>query len=138
MAESSPILIPVYSKFTKVRQIGEYEFELPDPPNKKDILNYRTVTSNQRIERIIDEKKYYSLTTEKEQFDYYNQIQDYCEKGIWLYNNGNLEYLTGRHFFYLNVYYSMGYYMQWTDSDRDFFYFWDLVEKESEKEIMKF
>lgn len=131
MADSPYILIPTYNKFTPVRQIGEYEYQLPDPPNKKDILNSRIVQANQKITRIIDEKYYYSLTDTKDKLDYYNKIQDYCDDGIWLYNNGNLEYLTGRHFFYLNVYYGDGQYQRWTDSDRDFFYFWDLVEKDS-------
>ncbi len=123
------ILMPEYRGFTQERQVGEYSFLLPDPPNKSRILNNRVATSSQRIERVIDDKEWNKLDAKGKE-TYYNNIADYREDGIWLYNNGQLEYVTGQHFFYLNIYYGPGRYMQWTDSDRDYFYFWDLVEKD--------
>jgi hypothetical protein len=121
------ILMPEYRGFKQEREVGEYIFHLPDPPSKSKILNYKNVTSNQCIERIIDDREWGKLDSKGKEV-YYNQIADYRENGIWMYNNGQLEYLTGEHFFYLNIYYGAGRYMQWTDSDRDVWYFDKLVE----------
>jgi hypothetical protein len=121
--------MPEYRDFKQERTVGEYTFYLPDPPGKSKVINYRDSTSKQCIERIIDDRDWGKLDLKGKE-KYYNDIADYREDGLWMYNNGQLEYMTGQHFFYLNIYFGPGRYMRWTDSDRDYFYFWDLVEKD--------
>lgn len=113
--------------FIRERQIGEYKITLPAPPQAKDIANYNLpkekqkfyvtqVPSNFRALPPGDRKKFIDAEWNKRL------------NGYWFYNNGNIEYITGLHYFYINFWKINADLPQWVDSDRDFFYLWKSVE----------
>jgi hypothetical protein len=109
----------------KLGDVVEFEYELPQPPkNYKDIANWNLPINKQRwvipVE-ILSQSEYEELDTD-EAADYLVQIMDWRINGYWFYNHGNIEYLTGDHFFYLAFWRIDGVIPYWKDSDSTFFY----------------
>jgi len=135
--------------FIRFRKIGEYTIELPKPPSAKThIANHDRIKPDQYFRRpdkdviAAIEAKYRRvdrdtgemldpLTEEEEAF--IEREFDRKQNGYWFYNNGNIEYLTGKHYIYLSYWHINAQgdgYPMFTDADRDFFYLWMDVERD--------
>ena len=137
------------SDFKLKRKIGEIEVTLPKPPPAKEIANYGIPDEEQMFPlpdqdmvRDIDrELKNEDPQLTKDQMDFVKEEWRRRREGFWFYNNGNIEYLTGLHYFYLSAWKipvqkkvkqgngfimkKATWYPSFTDSDRDYFYFWN-------------
>ena len=116
----------VKNEFIRERNIGEYLVTLPEPPPLKEIHNYGLKTKDQKFP-IIQPPKNYDLLFGDEQKKIQLSQWTYRENGMWFYNNGNIEYVTGLHWFYLTHWYIDTGLPKFIDADRDFFYLWDYV-----------
>lgn len=117
------------SDFIRKRQVGELLITLPEPPIESQIANYNLPQKEQKwkstpIPRDFDRLPY------EEQLTFIRKELRIREEGYWFYNNGNIEYLTGIHYFYLTYWYLPEGLPIFTDADRDFFYFWDYCVKD--------
>jgi len=117
--------------FNTTVTVGEYTFNLPKPPNSPEkIMNWNLSKREQKWHRPFDiptDKEFDSWTID-EQKKFMAREVDRRINGFWFYNNGNIEYLTGHHYFFL-VYWKLpeGYPI-WKDTDRDFFHLYDYIE----------
>lgn len=124
--------IPKYFNFQQERKIGEHTIYLPDPPNIRQIANRDKLEHKQVFKRTELPKDYYSIKDKNIRFERYYEsfIKSEIEKrfkGYWFFNNGNLEYITGSYYFYLNWWWLNNKYPDFRDCDRDFFYLWNHV-----------
>lgn len=113
------ISVPEYKTFKKehilfgeIEDITPVEIILPDPPAKTTIVNYNRPIANQKWERtelpksfhrfrnMRKEDAYNSLTNEEHRFilGEYNKILN----GHWFYNNGELTWISGTNYMWLN------------------------------------
>jgi hypothetical protein len=113
--------------FVLKRTIGEYEIELPKPPKMEEIDNYDLPVHEQKFYRPEDLDEFDYLEPE-EQEAIQDREWDRRENGYWFYCNGNIEYITGCHYFYLAHWRLDVGYPNFVDADRDYFYWWRLVE----------
>lgn len=123
-----------YDDFQCERQIDDFHIRLPKKPKKSHVVNYDIPKHRQRFrppklpEGINGRYLRGSLTEADIAFidqEYYRR-----KYGYWFYNNGNLEYVTGLHYFYLSYWkitlQGRGFGLpNFKDSDRDYFYIWD-------------
>lgn len=116
-------------KFERRKICGEITVDLPQPPPFRTIDNYEKKKKDQRfnylnipddIDDLID-----TLGDDFIEREYYR-----IRHGYWFFNNGNLEYVTGYHYAFLNYMYIDGEKPLFTDAQRDFFYAWDAAEKD--------
>jgi hypothetical protein len=141
-----------YKNFDRVREIDEFTFTLPEPPDEKDIDGYGLKKKDQRFtppeKRYVKELSYKIATQQKLSSEEKEFIRTQWQRrldGYWFYNNGNLEYITGLHYYYLTAWNivrveeverrdgSIGKRKvsglpKFTDSDRDYFYIWNDVD----------
>lgn len=117
--KSKQILVPKFPNFKKeiilfkdIEDLTPVSIILPDPPNKRQIINYNRATSNQKWERVQlpksfdrfkgmpKESIYNRLTKEDHEFIQaeYKKLDD----GFWFFNNGDLTWLSDTHYFFLN------------------------------------
>jgi hypothetical protein len=111
------------SNFIRERQIGEYLVTLPEPPPLKEIHNYGIKQADQKFP-VIRPPRDYDFLSPEEQKKIQLQQWYFRENGLWFYNNGNIEYVTGLHWFYLTHWYIDTGLPKFIDADRDFFYLW--------------
>lgn len=116
-------------KFERIRICGEIKVELPQPPPFRRIDNYDKVKKSQRFRYTEVPENMDDLT---EMFDngFIEREYDRIRNGYWFFCNGNLEYITGYHYAFLNYMYIDGEKPLFTDAQRDFFYVWQEVEKD--------
>lgn len=126
-----------YRTFRRVRVIGEHTVTLPEPPPIDEIANYYKPQKNQR----------FIPTKMPEDWDFMDEVQQAefeeeelrkCDEGYWFFNNGNLEYITGHHYFYINWFtikvedpisgVMTPMLPDFMDTDRDFYYLWHFIE----------
>jgi len=115
--------------FITERIIGELKVELPQPPDIDEILNYDLPIRKQKWTptKIPSDSELLEMQKE-ERINFIRQEIDRRNNGIFFYNNGAIEYITGIHYFYLTYWKMIGAGTpQFRDSDRDFFYAWDCV-----------
>ncbi len=108
----------------KLNGVTEYTVTLPKPPAYHKIANWDRDIKDQRWEVpswILSQRDFESLDDD-DQVDYLTQILNCRINGYWFYNHGNIEYLTGDHFFYLAFWRIDGIVPYWKDSDSTFFY----------------
>jgi hypothetical protein len=115
---------------------------IPEPPNVTTIENYKATTSSQMFtppdEKIVAEINY-KLNNEDpldaDQEAFVREEWRRRREGYWFMNNGNLEYITGQHYFYIS-YWKMPVVVRgmkrlglpsFVDSDRDYWYCWDAM-----------
>lgn len=113
--------------FIRERIIGEHTILLPEPPPIKEIANYNLVQKNQKFIKTELPKDFRRWDNEARK-DFIKKEWDKRLNGYWFYNNGNIEYITGAHYFYLNWWQINTGYPLFVDCDRDFFYFWKMCE----------
>jgi hypothetical protein len=116
-------------KFERKRMCGEISVELPAPPLFRQIDNYDKDKKNQKFEYIQVPIDYDELDDDT-QGEIAIREYDRIKNGYWFFNNGNLEYVTGYHYAFLNYMVIDGEQPLFTDAQRDFFYVWDAVEKD--------
>lgn len=136
-------------EFNRHRVIDGIPITLPEPPPLNKIANYDLKKKDQRFyppnQKTIDAINYElrqdnpELSTRQRAF--VRKEFKRRKEGYWFFNNGNLEYVTGLHYFYLSawkipiskeeklpngeVITNKGVsFPDWTDSDRDYFYVW--------------
>lgn len=137
-----------YDNFERDREIDEFKFTLPKPPPKDEIDGFGLKKEDQRFTpptaKQMGEISYKMNNDDKlskEDIDFIDLQWERRELGYWFYNNGNLEYITGLHYYYLTAWNiirieptvrrdgSIGKRKisglpTFTDSDRDYFYIW--------------
>lgn len=112
-------------KFT----IRGLDFETPEEPKKKDVPNHDLPKRKQKWVRFNFTEEWYESLTAREKVEYIRQESIRILFGFWFYNNGVLTYLTGIHYFYLQWFVmDDGFYPQYRDTDKRFFYFWRIIE----------
>lgn len=114
-------------EFKTVRQIGEYEITLPTPPAKELIHNYGLPISEQKFP-VIRPPKDFDLWDDKDKLEFIKQQWYYRENGMFFYNGGNIEYVTGDHWFYLTHWHLDIGLPRFIDADRDYFYITKYAE----------
>jgi len=117
-------------RFERVRIVDGHEIILPEPPAKTAIPNWNKPVLKQKFQREEFPTeigfKNFPVKEQKKLFQYWFDCRYY---GYFYFNCGQLEYITGHHWTYLNCYYGDSGLPDYIDSDRDFFYVWDKVEK---------
>ncbi len=136
-----------YKDFATTRPIGDITVTLPSPPPKKYIDGYGLSKKNQRFTRQIPDNQVFAFWSQEERKEFIEREWKRRTDGYWFFNNGNLEYITGLHYFYL-CYWKFPVVEEielpngkkgkrkrlwlptFTDSDRDYFYYWDHCNKD--------
>lgn len=129
MAIDRDLIDSALDRFERKRVCGEINVELPMPPPFRQIANYEKDKDKQKFETIDIDIDYEDLSDE-EQSEIAVREYDRIKNGYWFFNNGNLEYVTGYHYAFLNYMIIDGEKPLFTDAQRDFFYVWDAVEKD--------
>ncbi len=110
-----------YNNFNQERQIGEYTIYLPDPPDLRCIANRNLAQEKQKFIPTLLPKGI-EQWDEKSRDEFEDAEWEKRRTGFWYMNNGNLEYLTGRHYFYVNWWKIDIGLPRFIDSDRDWYY----------------
>ena len=102
----------------------EYTITLPEPPSYRSILNFNLPIKEQkwRIPDDIPTEYEFDNWDDDRKIGFLKREIDRRKNGVFIYINGNLEYLTGHHYFYLAYWRIDGVVPYFKDSDRDFFY----------------
>lgn len=111
-------------RFERVRTIGEITVTLPEPPPYNNIANFNLPKKKQKFERTTQPYRDAEPTE-----GFLKKEFERITNGYWFYNNGNLEYLTGAHYFFLNYWTDKGKHMSFVDAQRDVFYWWRSIEE---------
>lgn len=111
--------------FQQQRQIGELMITYPKVPLLTKIPNFDLPLKKQKFQYTVQPNNN-EEPSEKFLLDEIKRIRD----GYWFFNNGNLEYITGKHYALLNYSIIDGERPIFTDSQRDFFLVWDACEKD--------
>jgi len=127
----------VRREFKRKRNIYGHEIILPKVPLAKDIHGYNLKKSDQKFIPLPLPEKFNDW--DKHRIVEFTETEwEKIHNGVWFFNNGNLEYVTGIHYFYLNWWKikaseegkpKIMRLPSFNDADRDFFYLWDKVEK---------
>lgn len=106
------------------RSIGELTIELPKAPAAFKIQNFNVPVKDQMFQYTEQPKKGQEPTIE-----FLKTEIDRLTNGFWFFCNGNVEFITGHHYFTLNYWKDRGKRLVFIDAQRDFFLWWDAVEK---------
>jgi hypothetical protein len=150
-----------YEDWPDSRIIYGHTVHTPPKPPKEQVVNYGLPKKDQRFNRpdpemvwtihkklVTKDKNGKQVTPlTKAEKEFIHQQWHYRESGMWFFNNGYLEYLTGSHWFYLSYWKMMVRkeylnnlgqishkrtfnYPNLIDSDRDNFLLWDEVVRD--------
>lgn len=117
------LVLPKYKGFEQERKIGEYSILLPDPPNINLIGNKGLPKEKQKF-TVTPLPKGIMQWDRKSREDFEDAEFKKRYEGYWFWNNGNLEWITGTHYFYINWWQIDIGLPQFVDSDRDWYYMW--------------
>jgi len=119
------------SQFQRKRKIGEHTIMLPKPPAAKDIIGYGLPRKEQKIPRGVIPDNFESLSKEER---IRISVEEWRKRryGVWFYNNGTIEYITGIHYFYVSYWKIDIGLPDFRDSDRDLHYVWDYCVEDTE------
>lgn len=110
--------------FERERIIGEIMVYLPKPPGLTKIANYNVPKEKQKFQYTEQPKKGTEPSDE-----FLAQEFDRFQNGYWFFNNGNLEWISPNHYFFLNYWKDKGKQMKFIDSQREAFLWWWMIEK---------
>lgn len=135
--------------FKREREIGGIPLTLPEPPPEQKIDGWDLPVEDQmftppdrsKVRKINYELQQENPNLSDRQKTMINRENRRRLEGYWFYNNGNIEYVTGLHYFYLSgweipkkekvtepdgsiIDKKFTGLPDWTDSDRDYFYLW--------------
>jgi hypothetical protein len=108
---------------------GLYSYELPpEPADEKQIMNYDLKKADQvwRRPEIRDVKR----MTVRERGEYIEKMDDYFYNGMWMFIDGELIWISGMHWDFLQMSKWEFGYAQYLEQQRFDFYFRDLVRKD--------
>ena len=117
------------SKRTSI-PVGDFEYVLPIQPKKEEIDGYGLPKKQQVFTRSYKTPDEFDSMPKDTQIAFIQRELKRREDGYWFYNNGNIEYMTGVHYFYCNWWKIDVGFPRWREADRDFFYIWDLCVKD--------
>ena len=120
MALDKELIDEALDKFERKRICGEIQVELPQPPLFRNIDNWDKDKSKQKF-YYADVPDNIEDLSEDTQDEIVAREYDRIKNGYWFFNNGNLEYLTGYHYAFLNYMIIDGQKPLFTDAQRDFF-----------------
>lgn len=110
-------------------QDGLYSYQLPpEPRDEKQILNYDKKREDQIWIR--PEIKDVKRMTVRERGEYIEKMDDYFYNGMWMFINGELVWITGMHWDFIQMSKWEFGYAQYLEQQRFDFYFRDLVRKD--------
>lgn len=103
----------------------------PNPPHPDQILNNEFTKLDQYWRRVPVPKTLDGLS-EKDGDALFAAEWEKIINGCWFYNKGIPTFITGYHYYFLTHYnLEDGTYPDYRRTDRDFFYFWDYLEKKT-------
>lgn len=113
----------------KEEELGSFIiYETPEIPLDKNIEGYLLPKEQQKFRRkVYPSDKAFEGLGEEEQLSILKEVLEKRKNGHWFYNNGEINYITGVHWFYLTFWKIDVGYPEYRRSDRDYFYFWDYV-----------
>lgn len=112
--------------------IGDFIYTLPPKPADNKIIGYNLPKKEQKWRRYEPDIDEFEAWDKSDQIAFIQGELKKREEGVWFFNNGTPEYLTGQHYFYLNWWRIDSGYPQWREADRDLFYVWDLCVKDDD------
>ncbi len=119
-------------RYVKKKIMGDIVIELPAPPSDiTEILNHDKKQKDQKFQyhTFLHFETFKKLSSDERE-KYLDTIWGWRRNGMFFLNNGNIEYVTGIHWFVLNCIIDQGEKIIWIDSDRDFWHLWDLIEND--------
>ena len=132
-------------EFVTERIIGEIKVTLPSPPNDltqilnhdskttKGFFKYKRLHVQKWTPPIIPSDKELKALPSDERIAFIRRELDRRKNGVFFYNNGGIEYLTGEYYFFLTYWKMAGVGLpEFRDSHRDVFYAWYQVEKDED------
>jgi hypothetical protein len=119
------------SEFQRKRLIGEIEVTLPEPPKKEDIL-YHDLPREEQYFRPVEIPNKFDSLPKNERVDFMTTEFRKRMNGVWFYNNGTIEYITGTHYFYTGSWKIDVGLPEFRDSDRDLHYLWKYCEDDND------
>lgn len=112
------------AEIERERVIGEITVYLPEPPTDyRKIAGWNLKKEAQRFEYTEQPHRTYDPSD-----DFLKQEYKRFLLGYWFFNNGNLEYISGNHYFFLNYWTDKGKRMRFVDSQRETFLWWRQIE----------
>src|ERR1700693_345000 len=111
--------------FERNRIIGEITVELPEPPKDfKKIAGWALPKSKQKFE-------YTEQPANKHEPPDSFILQEFkrFEEGYWFFNNGQLEWLSPCHYFFLNYWSDKGKKLRFIDAQQLVFHWWWQIER---------
>lgn len=113
-------------KFELKRQIGDMVVTFPKIPKWDKIENHDLPKAKGKFYHTVQPAR-----NQDPDDDFLKREAERISNGHWFYNNGNVEYITGHHYFFLNYWRDKkARYMKFLDSQREFFLWWDAIEKD--------
>ena len=94
------IFLPKYD-FNQERSIGEFTIILPSPPDINKIA-YKDLPQDQQFFRRTYLPEDWRNKTPDEKSEFAREEWKKRTEGFWFMNHGNLEYMSGSHYFYAN------------------------------------
>lgn len=122
-----------YLNFKKDRNVGEIRVLLPDPPIRSKVLNYKLPKEKQMwIRQAIPDEMRFAAIEDLSDANYtiVERELERVKNGVWFFNNGNLEFLTGPHYLLLNYFKIGNEYPKWLDAQRDVYQCWFTAEND--------
>jgi hypothetical protein len=118
------------NEFVRERIIDGIKVTLPEPPSRKDIMNSSLPVKKQKFTPpVVPSDKEFNEWSAEARRSFLVEEFEKRKNGVFFYNNGGIEYITGIHYFYLSYWRGEGVGLpEFRDSDRDFFYCWDAAE----------
>lgn len=119
--------------FNSERNVFGIPVKLPKPPPLKEIDGYNLKKKDQRFIPPKLPEDFNLDNPSMDDLEFIDREWNRRENGYWFFNNGNLEYITGLHYFYIS-YWKIPVVVNgrkrlglpsWVDSDRDYFYLWN-------------
>jgi len=105
-------------------------FTIPDPPKKNSEILYSNLSKkDQRWKRSPLPDNFISWSKEKQDAFAFEENRK-CKEGIFFYNYGEVVYITGDHYFYLQWFKIDGGYPDYRDRDRRWYYHWFLCDND--------
>ena len=126
------MLLPKYNNFNQEKKIGEYTIHLPDPPDLGKIANNSLPKEKQKFIKTKLPQDIFSWDA-KARFDFEAKEWEKKTKGYWFWNNGNLEYITGSNYLFINWWTAEGGIPIFTDAQRDLFLLWKFKVADNPK-----
>lgn len=123
-----------------VELIGDFEIKSPKVPPRSEFLNGDVkVKKDQKFKRteIPSNDTLNSWPAEKRKAFIQKEIQR-RQNGVFFLNNGQVTWITGLHYYYLNYYHMDIGKPDYLDVDRRFFWMWWLVENDDKCEGLFF